>query len=210
MGINTADLVRTVGYAGIFAILFAETGLLIGFFLPGDTLLISAGVLASRGQLSLPLLMLGGSIAAILGDAAGYGIGRQAGDRLFQRDDSFWFRRKHVDRARHFYERHGGKTVFVARFLVGVRTFAPVVAGAAHMPYRRFATFNIAGAIAWVCGVSAIAYAFGSAVSTLDNYVFLATLVILPLPLLFGVFQYFRLRRGRARFAAEQQARREA
>jgi membrane-associated protein len=201
---NTTDLVRTVGYLGIFAILFAETGLLIGFFLPGDTLLISAGLLASRGQLSLPLLIIGGSIAAVVGDALGYGIGREAGARLFQRDESFWFRRSHLERAQRFYEQHGGKTIFLARFIVVVRTFAPVVAGAARMPYRRFAVFNVAGAITWVCGISVLAYAFGSVVSTLDRYIIIGTLVILPLPLLLAVVQYVRLRRAHGRFKAAQ------
>jgi membrane-associated protein len=204
---NTTDLVQTFGYAGIFAILFAETGLLIGFFLPGDTLLISAGLLAARGHLQLPILLVGGSLATTLGDAVGYWIGRKAGDRLFQREDSFWFRREHLEKAREFYARHGGKTIFVARFIFGVRTFAPMVAGAAHMPYRRFAVFNIAGAVVWVWSITLAAYAFGGVVSTLDKYIFIGTLVILPLPLLIAVVQFIRLRRSRARFHATETAR---
>lgn len=196
---SSTSLVHAIGYAGIFLILFAETGLLIGFFLPGDTLLISAGILAARGQLSLPILLVGAASAAVLGDAVGFLIGREAGPRLFQRDDSFWFRRKHLDTARRFFDRHGGKTIVIARFIVAIRTFAPVVAGAARMPYPRFAVFNIAGGIGWVCLVTLTAYAFGSVVSTLDNVVFIATLVILPLPLIVGIVQYVRLRRSQKR-----------
>lgn len=204
---STTAIIHTVGYAGIFAILFAETGLLVGFFLPGDTLLISAGLLASRGQLSLPILLIGGSIAAVLGDATGYLIGREAGVHLFQREDSFWFRRKHLEAAQRFFDRHGGKTIFFARFIVAVRTFAPVVAGAAEMPYRRFAAFNISGAICWVCAATLAAYAFGSVVATLDKYVFIATLAFLPVPLIVATVQYLRLRRARERFDATRQAR---
>jgi membrane-associated protein len=197
--LTATHLIHTLGYAGIFGMLFAETGLLFGFFLPGDTLLISAGVLAARGQLQLPLLLLGGSLAAVLGDTLGYAIGLQAGNRLFQREESFWFRRQHLERAKHFYERHGGKTIFIARFLVGVRTFAPLVAGAAHMSYRRFALFNVAGGLAWVCGITLLAYGFGGIVSTLDRYIFIATLVALPFPPLFALVQYVRLRRTQTR-----------
>lgn len=204
--VNTTTLVHTIGYAGIFAILFAETGLLIGFFLPGDTLLISAGILASRGQLSLPILLIGGSIAAVAGDAVGYTIGREAGPRLFQRDDSFWFRRKHLETAQRFFERHGGKTIFIARYIVAVRTLAPVVAGAAKMPYPRFALFNITGGISWVCVVTLLSYAFGSVVSTLDNYIFIATLIILPIPALIAIVQYIRLRRAQKRAGAQPAA----
>jgi membrane-associated protein len=196
---TASHIIHTLGYAGFVGIIFAETGLLFGFFLPGDTLLITAGVLAARGQLHLPLLLIGGSVAAILGDTVGYAIGRQAGGRLFQRDDSFWFRREHIERAQHFYERHGGKTIFLARFLFGVRTCAPVVAGAAHMPYRRFAAFNVAGGLAWVCGITLLAYAFGGVVSTFDRYIFMATLVVLPIPVLVAVVQYLRLRRSKRR-----------
>jgi membrane-associated protein len=195
--VGSTSLVQAIGYAGIFAILFAETGVLIGFFLPGDTLLISAGILAARGQLSIPVLLVGGSIAAVLGDALGYTIGREAGPRLFQRDDSFWFRRNHLERAELFFARHGGKTIFLARFIVAIRTFAPVVAGAARMPYPRFAVFNVAGGIGWVCLVTLAAYAFGSAVAALDNFIFIATLIILPIPLILAIVQYLRLRRTR-------------
>lgn len=192
-------IIHTLGYAGIFAILFAETGLLIGFFLPGDTLLISAGILASRGQLNLAVLLIGGSIAAVTGDAVGYLIGRETGPRLFQREDSLWFRRSHLERAQRFFARHGGKTIVIARFIAAVRTFAPVVAGAGRMSYPRFAVFNVIGAVGWVCSVTIAAYIFGNVVASLDKYVFVATIAVLPISVIVAVVQYIRLRRQHKR-----------
>jgi membrane-associated protein len=197
---NWEEIIRSIGYAGLFAILFAETGLLVGFFLPGDTLLITAGLLAARGHLHIAGV-LGAMIAgAVLGDAVGYLIGRQAGKRLYRRDDSFWFRRDHLEKARRFYARHGGKTIVAARFFTGLRTFAPVVAGAAEMGYPRFAVFNIAGAVGWICSITMLGYLFGNAVGRYDHYIFVAALALLPFPLLFALVQAFRLRRARARF----------
>ncbi|MEX2081890.1 MAG: VTT domain-containing protein, partial [Dehalococcoidia bacterium] len=150
MPIDLENLVETVGYVGLFIIIFAETGLLVGFFLPGDTLLITAGLLAQRGELNVWLLIPLLILAAIAGDFTGYQIGARSGPLLFRRDDSRFFKRSHLDRARAFYERHGGKTIFLARWLAIIRTFAPTVAGAAEMPYRRFAFFNILGGFTWV------------------------------------------------------------
>ena len=203
MSVDT--IIRTLGYAGIFAILFAETGLLIGFFLPGDTLLISAGILASRGELNLATLLIGGSIAAVAGDAVGYLIGREAGPRLFRREDSFWFRRSHLERAQRFFARHGGKTIVIARFIAAVRTFAPVVAGAGRMSYPRFAVFNVVGAVGWVCSVTLAAFIFGNIVASLDKYVFIATIAVLPISVIVAVVQYIRLRRQRKREQTETQ-----
>jgi len=196
------DFIRDIGYLGLFAILFAETGLLVGFFLPGDTLLVSAGVLAARGQLHIGALLLTLIAGAVLGDAVGYLIGRQAGRRLFQKEDSFWFRRAHLERAERFYARHGGKTIVGARFLSGLRTFAPVVAGAASMQYWRFAFFNVAGAVGWIVSVTMLGYLFGNAVTRFDRYIFIGAIVLLPFPLLLALSQSFRLRRARARFRA--------
>src|SRR5437868_3400587 len=118
---SSTDFIRSIGYVGLFAIVFAETGLLFGFFLPGDTLLISAGLLASRGQMHIAWVLAVLIAGAVLGDATGFWIGRTAGRKLFQKDDSFWFRREHLEKAQHFYVRHGGKTIFVARFFTGLR-----------------------------------------------------------------------------------------
>jgi membrane-associated protein len=195
-------LIQTIGYLGLFAILFAETGLLVGFFLPGDTLLISAGLLASRGQLHIGAVLAVLIAGAVLGDAAGYWIGRQAGQRLFRRDDSFWFRSEHLEKAQRFYQRHGGKTIFLARFVTGLRTFAPIVAGAARMPYPRFAAFNVAGAICWICSITLAGYAFGGAVTRFDHYIFIGSVVLLPFPLVMALTQGVRLRRARLRLRA--------
>src|SRR5579885_3076428 len=201
---NWEEIIRAIGYTGLFAILFAETGLLIGFFLPGDTLLISAGLLAARGHLHIAGV-LGAMIAgAVLGDAVGYLIGKQVGKRLYGRDDSFWFRRDHLEKARRFYARHGGKTIVAARFVTGLRTFAPVVAGAAEMGYPRFAFFNVTGAVAWICSITMLGYLFGNAVSRYDHYIFIGAVALIPFPLLIALSQAFRLRRARARFHARR------
>ena len=167
-GVNLEDLILAVSYVGLFLIVFAETGLLVGFFLPGDTLLITAGLLAGRGQLNLlyliPLLI----VAAVIGDAVGFEIGRSAGPRLFKRDESRLFKKRHLVRAAEFYEKHGGKTIIIARFLAFVRTFAPTVAGAAGMPYRRFVVFNVVGAAAWVISITLLGYWFGKTVERVD------------------------------------------
>lgn len=136
----------------------------------------------------------------------GYLIGSRAGPRLFQREDSFWFRREHLERARRFYEKHGGKTIVLARFIVGIRTFAPVVAGATNMPYRRFASYNVIGGVCWVFGLTLLAFSFGGVVRQFDHYIFLAVIVILPLPLIIGLVQAYRLHRARARYQKARQA----
>jgi membrane-associated protein len=180
MGFDVEALVKAVGYAGLFAIIFAETGLLIGFFLPGDTLLISAGLLISQDKVNLelwfliPLLIL----AAIIGDAVGYQVGRHAGPRLFKKEDGRVFRRDHLERAKRFYDKHGGKTIVLARFLAFIRTFAPTVAGAAEMPYPRFAIFNITGAILWVTSITLFGYFVGSKVPENSVDVFFIVLVV--------------------------------
>ena len=145
-------LVSAVGVWGLHAIVFAETGLLVGFFLPGDSLLFTAGLLVSTGVLKVSIwaLLAGLSVAAVLGDQVGYLIGRRAGQALYAREDSRFFKRKHLLAAHDFYEKYGGKTIFLARFVPIIRTFAPTVAGAAGMEYRRFVLYNVVGGVAWV------------------------------------------------------------
>jgi membrane-associated protein len=180
---NAEGLINAVGYPGMFLIIFAETGLLLGFFLPGDTLLITAGLLCQRGTLSvggenglwllIPLLI----VAAVVGDFTGYQIGRHMGPRLFTRDDSRLFKKKHLERAAEFYERHGGKTIILCRFLSFVRTFAPTIAGAARMPYHRFAVYNVIGAVGWVVSLTLAGYYVGKAIPNVD--VFFTGLLVL-------------------------------
>ena len=164
------QLVECGGYIGLTLIVFVETGLLIGFFLPGDSLLVTAGLLAATGIVDLNILVLNLLLipAAIIGDAVGYWIGRRAGRPLFDRPDSRFFKRKHLLQTQAFYERHGGKTIVLARFVPIIRTFAPVVAGVAEMPYRRFAAFNIFGGIGWVVSMTLTGYFLGSAIPGID------------------------------------------
>ena len=161
---NVPELIRVVGFIGIVAIVFAETGLLIGFFLPGDSLLIIAGTFAARGDFDVVALTVTVTIAAIVGDATGYAIGKRAGVALYNRPNSLLFRREHLELSREYYERHGGKSIVIARFIPILRTFAPVVAGVAMMGYRRFATYNVFGGILWVASMTLTGYALGSLV----------------------------------------------
>jgi len=167
---NLEQLIQTVGYLGLFAIVFAESGLFFGFFLPGDSLLLTAGLLASRTDLAsgqpilniwvlLPLLAVG----AILGDNVGYWFGAKAGPHLFNRENSRFFKKKNLIAAHNFYEKHGGKTIVLARFMPFIRTFAPIVAGAAYMRYRRFFFFNVLGGLLWAVGVTLVGYGIGKA-----------------------------------------------
>ncbi len=199
MPLDIEALIKTVGYPGLFLIVFAETGLLIGFFLPGDTLLITCGLLAQRGYLELWILLPLLIVAAVVGDATGYQIGKHTGPRIFKREDSRWFHRKHLERAQNFYDRHGGKTIIIARYLAFIRTFAPTVAGAAKMPYRRFAVFNITGAVLWVPSIVVVGYAAGETVPNLD--IFFAALVglMLAASLVPGGWHLFRERRAATR-----------
>ena len=155
-------LIKTFGTLGILAIVFIESGLLVGFFLPGDSLLFTAGLLSANGTLpDIWILLLTIPIAAIAGDQVGYAIGRKFGPPLFNRPDSRFFRREYVDRSAEFFEKHGPKTVVLARFVPIVRTFVPVMAGTSKMHYRTFVTFNIAGGLLWGVGVTALGYFLG-------------------------------------------------
>ncbi len=167
---NVPELIRLVGSIGLIVIVFAETGLMIGFFLPGDSLLTTAGIFAARGDLNIVWLNISLTIAAIVGDATGYWIGRRAGQALYSRPNSFFFRREHLIRTHEFYEKHGGKTIIIARFMPIVRTFAPLVAGAAEMTYREFATYNIIGAILWVPSMTLTGYFLGLAFPDIDKH----------------------------------------
>ncbi len=164
------SLIEAFGTLGLFAIVFAESGLLVGFFLPGDSLLFTAGLLASRGTLNLPLIMVGCALAAIAGDQVGYVIGRRAGPAIFRRPDSRFFHQKNVERARAYFEKNGPRTIILARFIPVVRTFAPVVAGVGQMDYRKFVTYNIVGGVLWGAGVTAAGYALGESIPDIDKW----------------------------------------
>jgi len=159
-------------YVGLFFIVFAETGLAIGFFLPGDSLLVVAGLFAAAGKMNLAILMVTLFVAAVVGDAVGYLSGKKAGEALFTRPKSRFFNPKHLKKAHEFYERHGGKTIIIARFVPIVRTFAPIVAGAAKMSYRQFLLYNIFGGLGWVVSMLSAGYFLGGVVEQLVRNVF--------------------------------------
>lgn len=175
------SLVQAAGLVGLAAIVFAETGLLIGFFLPGDSLLVTAGLLGSQGYVDVLLLGVVLTIAAIIGDSVGYAIGKASGPRLFTRENSFLFNRKHLIRAHDFYERHGGKTIILARFMPIIRTFAPVVAGIGGMHYRRFVAYNIIGGVAWVWSMLFIGYFLGRWVPGIASHIELVIVAVVLL-----------------------------
>jgi membrane-associated protein len=194
-GVDLEQLLLTVGYVGLAAIIFAESGLFFGFFLPGDTLLITAGVLASARPdvFSIQIVIFVCFIAAVTGDAVGYSFGRRVGARLYDRPDSRWFKKKHLEAAEGFYERHGGKTIVMARFLPFVRTFAPIVAGAARMRYPRFAVFNFTGAFLWAVGLPVAGYLLGEAMGeTLDRWLLVVLAIVFVLSVLPTALHLYR------------------
>ena len=192
MGINPESLLQSGGILLVAAIVFAESGLLVGFFLPGDTLLFTAGFFASQGKLNLSLLLLAVVVAAVIGDNVGYSIGKRMGGRVFNKKDGILFRAEYIERANKFYEKHGGKTITLARILPIVRTFAPVVAGAANMDRKRFIFFNIIGATSWGIGVTMLGYNLGSRIPNIDKY--LLPVVGLAMLLTFGPAMYHVLK----------------
>ena len=164
------QLIQTVGYLGVFAIVFTESGLLFGFFLPGDSLLFTAGFLASQGFFNIYTLTIGCFIAAVAGDSVGYYMGHKLGRKLFKKEDSLFFHKDHLIRAENFYEKHGGKTIILARFMPFVRTFAPIVAGIGKMKYSTFLTYNVIGGALLAIGVTFAGYFLGSAIPDVDKY----------------------------------------
>jgi len=175
------DLIRWGGYVVLVAIVFTETGLLVGFFLPGDSLLITAGLVAAGGGLNIWWLNGLLIVAAIVGDSVGYAIGWRVGPRLFTREKSLVFNPRHVERTRRFYERHGSKTIVIARFVPIVRTFAPVVAGVGQMQYRRFLLYNILGGVGWVLSMTWAGYLLGRAIPNVDRYLHVIVIIVIIL-----------------------------
>jgi membrane-associated protein len=206
--LNLEDLIRTVGYVGLIAIVFAESGLLIGFFLPGDSLLFTAGFLASQGYLNIAVLAGACFVAAVAGDAVGYAFGRRVGPALFRRDDSLFFRRQYLVRAEEFFARHGGKAIVLARFLPVVRTFTPIVAGAGKMHYPRFAVFNALGGFLWAVGMTFGGYFLGSAIPNVDRYLLPIIFLIILVSVAPTAIHIWRQNGREIRLAVRQQVRR--
>ncbi len=189
---SVADLIGWGGYLVLFLIIFAETGLFVGFFLPGDSLLITAGIFAGAGKLDIIWLNIILIIAAIVGDSVGYWFGQKVGKKLFTRSHSHFFKKKHLLRAKAFYDRHGGKTIIIARFVPVIRTFAPIVAGATDMHYRKFLSYNIFGGAFWVLSMTMIGYFLGSTVPDMEKNIGPLVLVVIILSLLPAIIGYMR------------------
>jgi membrane-associated protein len=190
-------LIEWAGYVGLTAIIFTETGLFFGFFLPGDSLLVTAGLLASQG-LGIDVYALGAllNLAAVAGDNTNYWVGRLTGPRIFVREDSFFFKRRHVERAHEFYERHGPKTVVLCRFMPIVRTFAPLVAGVGRMNYRTFLTYSVLGGTAWIWSMLFIGYFLGRFVPGIEHHIEKVILVVIFLSILPGIIGALKERKA--------------
>lgn len=188
-------LIKTLGALGVIAIIFAESGLFFGFFLPGDSLLFTAGLVASQGYINFWFLLIGAAIAAIVGDSVGYAFGRKVGPKLFSREDSRFFKKSYLERTKLFYERHGKKTIFLARFVPIVRTFAPILAGVGSMPYRVFLAYNISGGISWSIGLLALGFGLGKFVPNIDHYILPIVLLIIVLSMTPNIMEFLRSRR---------------
>ena len=213
---NIIDFLTTKGlvltYAGLMFIIFAETGLAVGFFLPGDSLLVVAGLVWRAKQLNVALLLISLFVAAVVGDAVGYYTGLKLGPRIFKRDKSLIFRPSHLLKANEFYEKYGGKTIIIARFVPIVRTFAPIVAGAARMPYRRFVVYNVLGGFLWVFSMILAGYFLGGVVESafgikLEDHIEKVVIVVVALSLMPPVIEYLKARREKARARREEEGR---
>jgi membrane-associated protein len=194
---NLTELVQWAGIFGLAAIIFSETGLLVGVFLPGDSLLVTAGLLAARGYLNVYALAPLLTAAAISGNSVGYFIGRATGPRIFNRENSLFFNKKHAIRAHEFYEKYGRKTIVLAQFMPIIRTFAPVVAGVGGMEFRQFITFNIIGAVIWIWSMVGIGYFLGSYIPGIDKHIEIVIAIVIFISILPGLISGYRARRAK-------------
>ncbi len=202
---NLIAIIKTAGYLGIVGILFAESGLFVGFFLPGDSLLFTAGFLASQGYLHIVVLMLLSFLAAAAGDSVGYAFGRRVGPAIFKRENSLLFHKDHLERARIFYEHHGGKTIILARFMPIVRTFAPILAGVGRMRYITFVTYNIVGGLLWTVGLSGLGYFLGATIPNVDHYLLPIIFLIIILSVLPSAYHVLKDAKTRSLLVAHIQ-----
>lgn len=191
---DVESIIRAGGLAVICGIIFAETGLFVGFFLPGDSLLVTAGILAAAGHLSLAGLLSLVTMCAILGDQLNYFVGRKAGQALYKREDSFFFKKKHLERAHDFYEKYGVKTIIIARFVPIVRTFCPAVAGAARMTYRTYLTFDVLGGMLWVFSTVLGGFFLGRSVPNINKHLHVVIAMVIFVSLLPAIIEILRAR----------------
>ena len=197
MHTDLPTLIQSIGYLGVWAMIFAESGLLIGFFLPGDSLLFTAGFLASQDLLNLWLLIAGAAIGAVLGDNVGYATGRRLGPRLFRRPDSWLFHKDNLVKAQHFFERHGGKALILARFMPVIRTFAPITAGMGKMHYPTVITYNLVGGLLWTIGLTLLGFFLGSLIPDVDHYLLPIVAVIVVVSVVPSGFHLWQARRAK-------------
>lgn len=186
------QIITTFGYLGIFILIFAETGALVGFLLPGDTLLITAGIFAAKGSLNLAIIFLVVLAASILGNAVGYYLGKYYGKRLFKREDSAFFKKSHLTRAKKFYDKHGGKAVIIARFIAGIRALAPLVAGMSDMPEKHFFTYTFIGGLFWAIILPLFGFYLGKAIPDVDQYILPTIIIVFCISLLPGVYHFWQ------------------
>ncbi|MEY3870302.1 MAG: hypothetical protein RLZZ338_4196 [Cyanobacteriota bacterium] len=190
MQLNLEQIIEKIGLLGIWAIIFAESGLLVGFVLPGDSLLFTAGLLAFKGFFNIGVLTFGCFVCAVLGDNVGYATGYRFGRKLFDKEESMFFKKKHLVETENFYEKHGPKAIILARFVPIIRTFAPIIAGVAAMRYRTFMTYNLVGGFLWAVGVTLLGYYLGSMIPDPDKYI-LPTVFVIILVSFFPVILHF-------------------
>jgi len=191
---DLVNLIKTTGYIGIFLIVFMESGVLLGLFFPGDSLLFTAGFLASQDILSFPILLIIVFLAATMGDNVGYSFGFKIGPKIFTREDSWFFSKKHLERAQKFYEKYGGRAIILARFAPIMRTLAPIVAGVGKMHYRTFFVYNIIGSFFWGVGITSIGYFLGNLIPGVDKYLIPIIVGIIVLSLLPSIIHLLRNR----------------
>ncbi len=200
---DVKSLVMWAGYIGLVAIVYAETGLLVGFFLPGDSLLVTAGLFAATGELNIVYLNLLLIPAAILGNITGYWIGKKAGPRIFKRDQSLLFRKDYIIKTKVFYEKHGASTMIITRFMPILRTFAPVVAGIGGMEYRKFMLYNVIGAVAWLLSMTLTGYYLVKLFPGIEHHIEKVIIVVVFLSLLPGIIKYIRHKIGAKKEAVQ-------
>lgn len=185
-------IIETLGLIGIFAIIFAESGLFFGFFLPGDSLLFTAGLLVSQDLLSLYPLLIGSIICAILGDSVGYAFGRKIGPKIFTKEDSLIWNKNHIEKSHKFFEKYGRKSIILARFMPIVRTFTPILAGVGTMEYKTFLRYNIIGGLLWVLGLTLLGFFFGKIIPDPDKYLLPVIILIVIVSILPGVIEFIK------------------